>query len=286
MNPLDRAIKERLHLRGENPITLKLVRALIQSADAASRALFGHPYVALREIEALLAQLDGLTGYELITALLEQNGGTVITPHGLEHIPLCGPVVIASTHPTGVFDVVTHTAVLLEKRPDLKVVANRDAEEFLGPDVVVPVTIDKQTRATSGSHTHRAMQRHLLAGGALLIFGSGRVPDRRRGLLVEPQWRRGATRVSKAGRSPIVPAAVDAQNSDAYYRLRAAARIISAGNDRFGAMIGSLRYPAELLLKLGGRYDVHYGPQIAPHTAPEMIQQAAESLTPDLYGSG
>jgi len=283
-HPLDSVLRERLHLRGENPASLKLIRGLMHSSDAISRVFAGHPFVALRESEALLTKLDGLKGQDLIMALIAQEGGTKITALGLDHVPETGPVVIASTHPTGLFDFAAHAAALLHKRVDLKVVANKETEKLLGPDIIVPVTIDKQNRATSGAGTHSAMQDHLAADGALLIFGSGRVPDRQHGYLVEPTWRRGATFVSKVAQVPIVPAALNAQNSNAYYRLRAFARFISGGNDNFGAMIGSLRYTSELMEKLGGSYEVTYGAPLAPGTPPEAIKAIAETLIPNLYG--
>lgn len=286
---LDDAVKERLHLKGENPFSLTLIRGMIQSCDAVGRALFGTPFFALKEGEALLVRLAGLKGQDLVAALLAQEGGTEITPFGLEHIPETGPVIIAATHPLGMFDFAVHAGALFAKRPDMKVVANREVEKFLGPDIIVPVVFDKQNQVISGVYTSHAMQHHLKqggpGGGALLIFGSGKVPDRHQGQLIEPAWRRGATQVSKASRAVIIPATMDARNSDTYYRTRAFARFLSGGNDRFGAMIASLRYAAELLQNLGGKYDVHYGAPLPPGTAPTVIKKAAETLVPGLYRS-
>jgi len=227
--------------------------------------------------------MDGLNGYALIQAVLAYSGGTRIIADGLEHIPAQGPIVIAATHLTGLFDFVAHAGALMARRPDLKVVANLETQKFLGPDIIVPVSIDDQNRATSGGNTRKAMLLHLQQGGALLIFGSGRVPDRKDNRLMEPDWRSGATKVSVAANAPIVPAALNAQNSSAYYRLRAIARLLSGGNDNFGAMVGSLRYGADLLNKLGGTFEVRYGAPLAPGTGPTEIKTKAESLFGDLY---
>jgi len=283
IRPLDRAVRERLHLKGGSFAALKLIRGAIHASDAISRSFSGQPFFALRESEAMLQQLDGLKGQALIQAVLKQKGGTHVMPHGLDHVPDKGPVVIAATHPTGMFDFVAHAAALLTRRPDLKVVANQEVEEFLGSDIIVPVRIDKQNRAVSGRETRASMILHLQQDGALLIFGSGRVPDLRNGRLVEPEWRRGASNVSRDAQAVIVPAALDARNSDAYYRVRAFARFLSGGNDNFGAMIGSLRYMSELLGQLGGRYDVHYGAPLTAGTRPDMIKARAEELVPGLY---
>lgn len=284
-HPLDSAMIERLHLGSNNSAVLKIIRGLIHASDIFSRTLFDHPFLGLRECEAFLRQLDGLKGQALIDKLLSLEGGTTITSYGLQHIPASGPIVIAATHPTGMFDFAAHAGALLDKRPDMKVVANREVERFLGPDSIVPVTIDRHNNAVSGIQTRKAMLQHLSNDGALLIFGSGRVPDLCRGQLIEPAWRRGATLASKLSQAPIVTASLDARNSKAYYRTRAFARFVSGGDDDFGAMIASLRYFAEMLEKLGGQYDVHYGPLMPPGTDPVTLKQAAETLVPGQYQS-
>ncbi|MGV6847535.1 MAG: 1-acyl-sn-glycerol-3-phosphate acyltransferase [Marinibacterium sp.] len=284
-NPLDAAIRERLHLGGEARASLWAVRTLVSAADGLNRLIFGRPFFALRESEALLEQLDGITGPDLVHKLMTLNGGTTIRAHGLDHVPKNGPVIIASTHPTGMFDFLAHAEALLDRRPDFKVVANQEVERFLGADMLIPVVISKDNRARSGARTRTAMMTHLSQGGALLIFGSGRVPHRLHGFLVEPDWRSGASHVSKACGVPVVPASLDARNSDAYYRLRDMALTLSGGNDSFGARIASLRYLNDLVDKLGGTYDVHYGPGMSPGTEPGDLQSAAETLVPGLYAT-
>ncbi|MHA6261657.1 1-acyl-sn-glycerol-3-phosphate acyltransferase [Arenibacterium sp. CAU 1754] len=283
--PLNGALRERLHLGESSTLSLFLVRMALHSVDAASRLLTHDPFFALRESEALLDRLGGVKGAHLIREILMERGGTMIVPHGLERIPVTGPVVIAATHPTGMFDFLAHAGALLDLRPDLRVVANHDTEQFLGQDMLIPVKFDKNNRAVSAAETQRAMQHHLEIGGALLIFGSGRVPKRKNGRLVEPEWRKGATTVSATCQAPIIPAALDAYNSRSYYLTRAAAQFLSGGNDNFGAKIGSLRYIAEFLEKLGGHHNVFYGDPLAAGTAPHVIKAAAESLVPGLYRS-
>lgn len=281
--PLDASLRERLHLKSDSVISLCLLRAVLQSSDALSTLLTRKPFFALREGEDLLEKLDGLQGVDLVNAVLRENGGTRITAHGLAHIPKTGPVIIAAAHPTGMFDFLAHAGILLKHRPDLKVVANQEVERFLGADIMIPVQIDKQNRATSATRTHRAMLDHMKTGGALFIFGSGRVPNQKDGQLFEPAWRSGASRLSETSNAPVIPAALNSQNSDYYYRIRALAQTISGGNDNFGAMIGSLRYLAEFLSKLGGQYEVSYGPPLPPGTDAQTLQSAAESLVPGLY---
>lgn len=281
--PMDELLRARLRVHEGADFRIKALRMLMGSVDALSRAISGQAFFALREAEQVLIELDGRTGTELVRAVLAMKGGTRITPHGLHHVPADGPVVIGSTHPIGTFDFLAHAGALLDHRPDFKVVANREAERFLGADRIIAVDFDRKDKVLSARQTLAGMQAHLQDGGALLVFGSGRVPGLQNGFLVEPEWRTGVTRISAACDAPIVPASADMRNSRPYYRTRDLARILSGGNDDFGRIVASLRYVSELLAKLGGSYDVHYGLPQPPGTAPEVLKSLAEGLVPGLY---
>lgn len=281
-NPLDDELLDRLRLRPDARLRLKLVRSLIHSGDAISRLIAGQPFFGLREAEALRSALGDLTDAPFVRAVLDLNGGTRITAHGIENIPETGPVLIASNHPTGPLDFFAHAGPLLERRPDFKVVANADMARFLGPEIIVPVRIDKRTHLDARNPTSSGMHDHLNAGGALLIFGSGRVPVMQDGKLVERSWRPGATRVSRDCGLPIVPAGIDAQNSRYYYGLRNLVRRLSKNED-LALNIASLRFFAELDAQFGGHYQVHYGAPMPSGTEPEELKAAAEALVPHLY---
>lgn len=255
----------------------------MEAFDALTRITTGQAFFALRETEEVLLALDGRTGPDLVRALLDMKGGTQITAHGLENIPPTGAVVIAATHPIGTFDFIAHAGALLDHRPDLKVVAGREAERFLGRDLIIAVDLDRKDRVLTARQTRAEMVAHLLQGGALLIFGSGRVPGMQNGLLVEPPWRTGVTRATAETGAPIVPASADMRNSPHYYRTRRIAALLGGGNDEFGRRVASLRYVSELISKLGGSYDVYYGPLQPPGTAPDVLKELVETMVPGLY---
>ncbi|MEW9921812.1 1-acyl-sn-glycerol-3-phosphate acyltransferase [Marimonas sp. MJW-29] len=282
-NPLDELLRARLRIPEGADMRLALLRRTLEGVDLVNRAAFGKPFFALRETEKILVDLGGRTGHELLSTLLEMNGGTRIRSHGLENVPAQGPVVIGSTHPIGTFDFVAHAGALLEHRPDLKVVAGREAERFLGRELIIAVDLDRNDRVMTARQTRAGMLAHLKDGGALLVFGSGRVPRMENGLLVEPPWRTGVTRTSAETGAPIIPASTDMRNSHHYYRTRRLAALVSGGNDEFGRRVASLRYVSELIAKLGGTYDVHYGPMVPAGTAPLALKALAEGLVPGLY---
>ncbi len=282
-NPMDELLRARLRIAEGADFRLKALRLAMHTMDAFSRTVTGQAFFALRETEQGLIELDGRTGPDLVRALLAMNGGTRITAHGLNNIPTHGPVVIGATHPIGTFDFISHAGALLDHRPDLKVVANREAERFLGPEHIIAVDLDRRDNVLTARQTRAGMQAQLRDGGALLVFGSGRVPDMAGGFLIEPPWRTGITRLSAASDAPIVPASANMRNSRHYYRTRKLAQVLSGGNKDFGRAVASLRYVSELLAKLGGSYDVHYGPMQPPGTSPENLKALAEGLIPGLY---
>ncbi len=280
---MDELLRARLRIGEGAQLRLKALRLLMTLIDSGNRTFTGQPFFALREAEETLIALDGRIGADLVRALLAMNGGTHITAHGLENIPAQGRVIIGATHNVGTFDFIAHAGALLPHRPDLRVVANREAERFLGPGLLIPVDLDRDNNALSARTTRAEMKAHLQNEGALLIFGSGRVPDMVDGRLVEPPWRMGATRMSNDCRATVVPASANLTNSRHYYRTRRLARLLSGGNDAVGREVASLRYVSELLSKLGGNYDVHYGPPLPPGTPPEQIKAHAEGLVDGLY---
>ena len=280
---MEELLRARLRIPVGADLRLKALLALLGSIDSISRLTTGQAFFALRESRKMLATLDGKTGKDLLRALLGMEGGTKVMARGLENVPARGPVVIGSTHPIGTFDFIAHAAALLEHRPDIKVVAGRESERFLGSDLLVAVDLDRKDKVITARKTLQGMREHLEDDGALIVFGSGRVPKMENGLLVEPPWRNGITRISAECNAPIVPASTAMRNSRHYYRTRRVAAILSGGNDEFGRRVASLRYPSELFAKLGGSYDVHYGEIQEGGTAPARLKELAENLVPGLY---
>ena len=282
---MDELLRARLRIGEGAKLRLKALRLLMTLLDSGNRTFTGQSFFALRETEEMLIALDGRIGADLVHALLRMNGGTHIRAHGLENIPTHGRVIIGATHNVGTFDFIAHAGVLLNHRPDLKVVANREAERFLGADRIIAVDFDRRDHVVTARETLTGMRAHLEADGALLVFGSGKVPGVQADRLVEPPWRSGITRISAACEAPIIPASPDMRNSRHYYRTRNLARRLSGNNDDFGRLVASLRYMSELLAKLGGSYDMYYGPPEPPGTDPVRLKARAEALVPGLYQS-
>lgn len=282
-NPIDSLLRARLGIERGADKRLAALRGAMRGVDGVLRGLTGRAFFSAREAEQILTALEGRTGPEMIDTLMAMRGGTVVRAPGLEHIPQSGAVIVGATHPSGAFDFLAHARALMEKRPDLKVVANREAERFLGADRIIAVDLGQNKKVSNPHTTLSGMEAHVKSGGALLVFGSGKVAGMTRGQLFEPDWRMGITRISADTGTPIVPGALNVKNSIHYYRTRRAFGVLSGGNDDFGRVVASLRYVTEVVGKLGGQYDVAYGAAKAPGTDAPVLQRAAEALVPGLY---
>ena len=160
-NPMDDLLRARLRIAEGADLRLKALRLAMQGVDGICQTFMGQAFFALRETEQVLIELGDRTGHDLVKALLAMKGGTRITAHGLHNIPPSGAVVIGATHPIGTFDFIAHAGALMDHRPDLKVVANREAERFLGAGRIIAVDLDRRDRVLTSRQTRDGMLGHL-----------------------------------------------------------------------------------------------------------------------------
>lgn len=213
-------------------------------------------YPLLRKNEAVrmadaIADLSGAETFEHVSALLSLD----VAAKGLEHVPASGPVIIASTHPTGIADGVAMYDALKKVRSDIVFFANRDAVR-VSPRLVetlIPVewVMAKRTRERSRETLTRAVEA-FESGACVVLFASGRLafmgPDKR---LVEQPWQPSVSTFARKYRCPVVPADVIARNSPLYYwfwKINTELRDITLFN--------------ELLNKRGALFDIAFGPAI------------------------
>lgn len=190
---------------------------------------------------------------------------------GLEHIPATGPIIIASTHPTGIPDGIAMYDALKSLREDLIFFANRDAMRVnprLG-DLLIPVEWVQSKRT-------RERSRETLASAAaafesercVVLFPSGRIAYmNERGEQTEQPWLASVATFARKFRAPVVPAHMSARNSRLYYwfwKLNTELRDITLFH--------------ELLNKRGKRFEIRFGAAIAPEELPHNSQEAAEML--------
>lgn len=141
----------------------------------------------------------------------------------LAAIPKTGPLVVVANHPFGLLDGIVMCALMQKARPDFLVLTNAvlmRAPEMATRMLPVDFTETAQARQTNVA-TRAAAQRHLLDGGAVVIFPAGAVstsPDWfGRKPAIDRPWSPFAARLVSKVQAPVVPIFFRGQNSALFH---------------------------------------------------------------------
>lgn len=145
-----------------------------------------------------------------------------IPEEDLKRIPKDGAFISVSNHPLGGIDGILLLKLILEKRPDFKIIAN-----FLLHRIdplkkyVMPVNPfeDKKDVQSSLIGVKSALI-HLRNGNPLGIFPAGEVSTFKDGqLVIDKPWEAGAVKLIKKANVPVIPIYFHAKNSKLFYLL-------------------------------------------------------------------
>lgn len=145
-----------------------------------------------------------------------------LSPDELKRLPKDGPFITVSNHPLGGIDGVLLLKILVDQRPDFKVIANflLHRIEPLKPYVlpVNPFEDRKDVKASTGGFIQAI--KHLKNGHPLGIFPAGEVSTKREGhLIVDRPWEPSAMKLIQRAEVPVVPIYFHAKNSNLFYQL-------------------------------------------------------------------
>ena len=145
-----------------------------------------------------------------------------IPEEDLKRIPKDGPFITVSNHPLGGIDGVLLLKLLLQERPDYKIIANflLHRIEPLKPFVMPVNPFESHKEAKSSVAGIKSALQHLRNGNPLGIFPAGEVSTYRDGkLMVDKPWEEGAVKLIKKAKVPVIPIYFHAKNSRMFYVL-------------------------------------------------------------------
>jgi putative hemolysin len=145
-----------------------------------------------------------------------------IPEEDLKRIPKDGPFITISNHPLGGIDGILLLKLLLQERPDFKIIANflLHRIEPLKPFVMPVNPFETHKDAKSSVAGIKSALQHLRNGNPLGIFPAGEVSTYRDGkLMVDKPWEEGAVRLIKKAQVPVIPIYFHAKNSKMFYVL-------------------------------------------------------------------
>jgi len=145
-----------------------------------------------------------------------------IPQEDLDRIPKDGAFITVSNHPLGGIDGILLLKLLLERRPDYKIIAN-----FLLHRIeplkkyVMPVNPFEERKEAKSSLTGiKNALNHLKQGYPLGMFPAGEVSTFEEGkLVVDKAWEEGAIKIIKKAGVPVIPIYFHAKNSQLFYFL-------------------------------------------------------------------
>ena len=147
----------------------------------------------------------------------------------LKRIPKEGPFITVSNHPLGGIDGMILMKLVLEKRPDYKVIANflLHRLEPLKPFILPVNPFENHKDAQSSLGGMKKAIAHLKEGNALGIFPAGEVSTNRDNkTIVDKTWEPSAMKLIQKSKVPVVPIYFHAKNSLFFYRLASMSDIL------------------------------------------------------------
>ncbi len=164
-----------------------------------------------------------LNDLEFMNALLDEFEIRFEIPEeDLKRIPKNGPFITISNHPLGGIDGILLLKLLLEHRPDFKIIANflLHRIEPLKPYVMPVNPFESHKDAKSSVMGFKSALQHLRDDHPLGIFPAGEVSTYRdEKLVVDKPWEVAAMKLVKKAEVPVVPIYFHAKNSKLFYRL-------------------------------------------------------------------
>lgn len=164
-----------------------------------------------------------LEGLEFMNALLDELEVKFEIPEeDLRRIPKNGAFVTVSNHPLGGIDGILLLKILLEQRPDYKIIANFLLHRVapLKPYVMPVNPFENKKEIKSSVTGFKHALKHLQDQHPLGLFPAGEVStykeDKR---ITDKPWEEAAMKLIKKAEVPVVPIYFHAKNSLLFYKL-------------------------------------------------------------------
>ncbi|MFK7747952.1 MAG: GNAT family N-acyltransferase [Kordia sp.] len=164
-----------------------------------------------------------LDDLEFLNALLDEYKIKFEIPEeDLKRLPKDGAYITISNHPLGGIDGILLLKLMVEQRPDYKIIANflLHRVDPLKPYIMPVNPFEDHKGAKSSLAGFKQSIMHLREGKPLGIFPAGEVSTYKDGkLIVDKPWEEAAMKLVQKAKVPVVPIYFHAKNSRFFYRL-------------------------------------------------------------------
>ena len=177
---------------------------------------------------------------EFLNALLDEFKIKFEIPEeDLKRLPKSGAYITISNHPLGGIDGILLLKLMLEQRPDFKIIANFVLHriEPLKPYVMPVNPFENKKDVKSSIAGFKSAISHLRDGHPLGVFPAGEVSTYKDDkLIIDKPWEEAAMKLIKKAEVPVVPIYFHAKNSRLFYQL-----------SRLSDTLRTAKLPSELL---------------------------------------
>ncbi|MDO5104505.1 lysophospholipid acyltransferase family protein [Capnocytophaga sp.] len=232
----------------------------------------------LSKLNAIYTRNKHLQGIEFLNSILDEFEIQFQIPEeDLRNIPKDGAFITISNHPLGGIDGILLLKLLLEKRPDFKIMANFLLQriEPLAPYVMPVNPFENHKDAKSSVLGFKQTIKHLQEGMPLGLFPAGEVSVSREGkLVVDKPWEEAAMKLAKKAKVPVIPIYFHAKNSKLFYTL-----------SKISDTLRTAKLPSELLTQRKRTIYIRIGKPISVQVQEEYkdIESYTEFLRKKTY---
>jgi len=219
-----------------------------------------------------------LEGPEFLEAILDHYEIDFEIPEDdFKRLPKEGAYITISNHPLGGIDGVLLLKLMLNERPDFKIIANflLHRVEPLAPYIMPVNPFESHKDAKSSIAGFKNALSHLKEGHPLGIFPAGEVSTYKDGkLIVDRPWEESALKLIRKAEVPVVPIYFHAKNSKLFYYL-------SKVNDIFR----TAKLPSEVTTQRNRAIKVRIGQPITVQSQKEheSLEEFSELLRKKTY---
>ncbi len=211
-----------------------------------------------------------LNDLEFLNAILDEFQIKFEIPdEDLKRLPKSGSYITISNHPLGGIDGILLLKLMIEQRPDFKIIANflLHRIEPLKPYVMPVNPFEEHKDAKSSITGFKQAIRHIREGHPLGIFPAGEVSTYRDDkLIIDKPWEEAAMKLIKKAEVPVVPIYFHAKNSRLFYQL-----------SRVSDTLRTAKLPSELLTQKNRVIHVRIGNPI--HVNAQREHENLEDFT-------
>ena len=207
--------------------------------------------LGIHKINKMYRDISHYKDADFIDAIIDKlNISFEIPEADLKRIPEKGGFITVSNHPLGGLDSILLLKIILQKRPDFKVLSSfilKDVPQI--ENYVINVHSDENAKTGLKSALN-----HLSQGHGLGLFPAGEVSTYKNGkLIVDKTWDRQVLKLLYKAEVPVIPVYFHARNSRLFYFL-----------SRIHPVLRTAKLPSEAISDMKKNIKVRIGKPITP----------------------